>query len=306
MAEPSEANRSKPAGDFDRLLRAIIERSVKHRFAALFVAAAIICAGIWSACRISLDVTPDISNLQVQVLTHVPDLSPEEIESSVTRPIELEMFGLPGLEHVRSLTRFGVSQVCLIFSDGTDLYRARQMVAERLRGAIEKLPHGLSPRLAPPSSGLGEVFTYALAHKANSAHATNSVEATLRQLKLVQEFVVKPHLKSVPGVAEVNTTGGYDQQMVVEVDPATLAPPNAPQLGLDLSDIANIVQRNATIGGGALVERDGRQFIIRSRSRPQTIAELNDLCIKLTWALLGPPLAQSCWLLAAPSQPNPS
>ena len=291
MAEPSEANRSEPLGDFDRLLRAIIERSVKHRFAAVFIAVVIVCAGIWSAFRISLDVTPDISNLQVQVLTRVPDLSPEEIESSVTRPIELEMFGLPGLEHVRSLTRIGVSQVCLIFSDGTDLYRARQMVAERLAGAVEKMPHGLSPKLAPPSSGLGEVFTYALVYKANSAQATNSVEARLRHLKLVQEFVVKPCLKSVKGVAEVNTTGGYDQQMVIEVDPATLAPPNAPQLGLDLSDIANIVQRNAAIGGGALVERDGRQFIIRSRSRPQTIAELNNLCIKLTWALLGPPLS---------------
>ena len=291
MAEPSEANRPEPSGDFDRLLRAIIERSVKHRFAALFIAAVIIGGGIWSAAHISLDVTPDISNLQVQILTRVSDLSPEEIESSVTRPIEREMFGLPGLEHVRSLTRFGISQVCLIFSDGTDLYRARQMVVERLAGAVEKLPHGLSPKLAPPSSGLGEVFTYALAYKANSEQATNSVEARLCQLKLTQEFVVKPCLKSVKGVAEVNTTGGYDQQMVVEVDPSTLAPPNAAQLGLDLGDIANIVQRNAAIGGGALVERDGRQFIIRSRSRPQTVAELNDLCIKLTWALLGPPLS---------------
>ena len=142
------------------------------------------------------------------MLTPVPNLSPEEIESSVTRPIELEMFGLPGLEQVRSLTRFGVSQVSLIFSDGTDLYQARQMVTERLARAVDKLPHGLSPELAPPSSGLGEVFTYALAFKTNSVQATNSVEARLRRLKLMQEFVVKPCLKSIKGVAEVNTTGG--------------------------------------------------------------------------------------------------
>jgi cobalt-zinc-cadmium resistance protein CzcA len=155
-------------GDFERLLRAIIERSVQHRSAAVLIALLVLFCGIWSATRLSLDVTPDISNLQVQVLTSVPDLAPEEIESSVTRPIELEMFGLPGLEQVRSLTRFGVSQVSLVFSDGTDLYRARQMVAERLLRAADKLPRGLSPKLAPPSSGLGEVFTYALAYRTNS------------------------------------------------------------------------------------------------------------------------------------------
>ena len=101
--------------------------------------------GIWSAVHLSLDVTPDISNLQVQVLTPVPDLSPEEVETSVTRPIELEMFGLPGLEQVRSFTRFGISQVCLIFADGMDLYRARQMVTERLTGLAGRLPPGLLP-----------------------------------------------------------------------------------------------------------------------------------------------------------------
>ena len=130
------------------------------------------------------------------------------------------------------------------------------MVTERLARAVDKLPRGLSPKLAPPSSGLGEVFTYALAFRTDSAPATNSVEARLRRLKLMQEFVVKPCLKSVKGVAEVNTTGGYDQQMVVEVDPAKVTP-----LGLDLNDIATLVERNAAIGGGALVERDGHQLL---------------------------------------------
>jgi heavy metal efflux system protein len=284
--EPSTSNPSEPPGDLERLLRAIIGRSVRYRSAAGLVAAVIVLWGLWSASRLSLDVTPDISNLQVQVLTAVPNLSPEEIESSVTRPIELEMFGLPALEQVRSLTRFGVSQVCLVFSDDADLFRARQMVMERLARAVDKLPRGLSPKLAPPSSGLGEVFTYALALKTNSPEAANSAEATLRRLKLIQEFVVKPCLKSVKGVAEVNTTGGYDQEMVVEVDAAKVAP-----LGLDLNDIANIVEQNAAVGGGALVERDGNQLIIRSRSRAQTIAEMTNLCIKLPWARRGLPLS---------------
>jgi cobalt-zinc-cadmium resistance protein CzcA len=285
--EPSKTNRSEPPGDLDRLLRAIIERSVRHRPAALLIAVAIVFLGIQAASRLSLDVTPDISNLQVQVLTAVPNLSPEEIESSVTRPIELEMFGLPGLEQVRSLTRFGISQVRLIFSDGTDLYRARQMVTERLAQAMDKLPRGLSPKLAPPSTGLGEIFTYALVLKTNRAPAANSAEAILRRLKLAHEFVVKPCLKSARGIAEVNTTGGFDQEMVVVVDPARLAP-----LGLDLNDIAGVVEKNAAIGGGALVERDGRQFIIRSRSRTQTISELTNLCIKLSWGSETIPLSR--------------
>jgi len=286
MTKPSEINPTNPPGDFERVLRAIIERSVKYRAAAVLLAAVILVFGLWAAAHLALDVTPDISNLQVQVLTPVPDLSPEEIETSVTRPIELEMFGLPGLEQVRSLTRFGVSQVCLIFSDGTDLYRARQMVTERLAGAAGKLPPGLAPKLAPPSSGLGEVFTYALAYQPNRAPAGVSAEARLRRLKLMQEFVVKPCLKSVKGVADVNTTGGYDQEMVVEVDPLKL-----PGIGYDMNDIAVLMARDVAVGGGALVERDGNQFIIRSRSRAQTSNQLANACLKLPWVLRAQPLS---------------
>lgn len=286
MAEQSSTNPSTQPGDVERLLRGVIERSVRYRSAAVLIGVIVLIWGVWSASRLSLDATPDISNLQVQVLTPVPDLSPEEIESSVTRPIELEMFGLPKLEQVRSLTRFGISQVRLVFSDDADLYLARQMVSERLARVADKLPRGISPKLAPPSSGLGEVFTYALVFKTNAPVGSDSVEARLRRLKMVQEFVVKPCLTSVPGVADVNTTGGYDQQMDVEVDPAKIAP-----LGLDLKDIADIVERSAAVGGGALVERNGSQFIIRSKSRAQTVSELKNIGIKLPWAMRGMPLS---------------
>lgn len=283
---PSETTCPAPPGDLERILRAIISRSIKHRSAAIFVAMAIIGLGIWSAAHLSLDVTPDISNVQVQVLTSVPDLSPDEIETSVTRPIELEMFGMPGLEQVRSLTRFGVSQVSLVFADGTDLYQARQMVTERLVRATDRIPRGLSPRLAPPSSGLGEVFTYVLGYKAGHTQGANSGEAGLRRLKLAEEFLVKPCLKSVKGVADINTTGGFDQQMVVEVDPLKL-----PDIGMDMNDIATLVQRDVAVGGGALVERNGTQFIIRSRSRAQTSNQLANVCIKLPWVLRAQPLS---------------
>ena len=192
------------SGDFYSLLRGIIERSIRFRAAAVIIGLAVLGGGIWAIQRLPLDVTPDISNVQVQILTSVPDLSPEEIESSVTRPLELEMFGLPHLEQVRSLTRFGISQVCLIFADGTDLFQARQLVSERLSQSLDKLPAGLAPKLAPPSSGLGEVFTYALTFRANRLAGAENSEADLRQLKLANEFLVKPCLKAVKGVAEID------------------------------------------------------------------------------------------------------
>ena len=281
-ASNSESN---SGGDFDRLLRGLIERSVRFRVAALLVGVLILGLGIWSARRLPLDVTPDISNVQVQVLTAVPDLSPEKIENSVTRPLELEMFGLPHLEHIRSLTRFGISQICLIFAEGTDLLQARQMVSERLVQCLDKLPAGLAPKLAPPSSGLGEVFTYALVLKHGGA--TNLSEAGLRRLKLANEFLVKPCLKSVKGIAEINTTGGYDQQLVVAVDPTQLN-----SYGVDLSDIAAIVQRSSAIGGGALVERDGKQLIISSLSRTQLTNDFSNLCIRLSLGAETVPLSR--------------
>ena len=276
---------SNSRGDLSRLLHAIIERSVRFRAAAPVLVCLILGLGLWSLRRLPLDVTPDISNVQVQVLTAVPDLSPEEIENSVTRPVELEMFGLPHLAHIRSLTRFGISQVCLIFADGTDLFQARQMAAERLAQLGDKLPAGLSPKLAPPSSGLGEVFTYALTF--TDPATTNLDEAGLRRLKMANEFLVKPCLKTVPGVAEINTTGGYDQQMVVSVDPTQLS-----QYGVDLNDLATIIQRNAAIGGGALVERDGTQFIIRSRSRAQLTNDFSNLCLRLSFGAETVPLSR--------------
>jgi len=270
-------------GDFTRLLRAIIERSVRYRAAALPVVLLILGLGVWSALRLPLDVTPDISNIQVQVLTTVPDLAPEEIEKSVTRPLELEMSGLPRLEEVRSLTRFGISQIRLIFADGTDLFQARQMVAERLAQSLDKLPPGLIPKLAPPSSGLGEVFTYALGYRDKGTNAVS--EAGLRRLKLVQEFLVKPCLKAVPGVAEINTTGGYDQQMVVSVDPTQLT-----QYGMDLNDVAGVVQRAAAIGGGALVERNGTQLIVRSAARTLLTNDFASLSLRLSFGADAMPL----------------
>ena len=254
---------------------------LRHRMAVVLLSALCFAAGLWVSVRLPLDVVPDISNVQVQVLTAVPNLAPEEAETSVTRPIELEMSGLPGLEETRSVTTFGVSQVILIFQDSTDPYRARQLVSERLPAAVERLPRGCSPRLGPLSTGLGEVFTYALAFRADAPDRPPTPRARLLALKTLQDFVVRPAVRAVPGLADVNTTGGFDRQCVVEPDLPKLA-----ENGLDLSDLLNTLTRNAAPGAGALVDRGPAFATIRSLVRAQTPEEMGSLTVKLGWGAL--------------------
>ncbi len=271
-------NMEHSSGDLERFYHGLVSRSIRLRHLAPWAAVFILCLGGWSLERLRLDVTPDIGSVQVQVLTAVPGLAPEEAETSVTRPIELEMAGLPGLEQTRSITRFGVSQVTLTFSDQTDLWRARQMVAERLGSIVDRIPKGMVPKLGPPSAGLGEVFSYALVYRDTNQLTSESLESRLRRLKTAQDFIVKPYLRTVKGIAEVNTTGGYDRQLVVGVDPKKLPPQS-----MDLTDVANLVERNLSVGGGALLDESGHQVIARSRSRVQTLEEFTNICVRLSW-----------------------
>ena len=259
---------------FSLLLRLVL----RHRVAVAGLALAGFILGLWSVARLPLDIVPDISNVQVQILTAVPNLAVEESEISVTRPLELEMNGLPGLEETRSVTVFGVSQVTLVFRDGTDIYRARQLVSERLPSAVDRLPRGLSPRLGPLSTGLGEIFTYALLYRPDSPGRPATARGRLLALKTLQDFVVRPAIRTVAGLADVNTTGGFDRQFVVE--------PNLPKLaenGLDLSDLASTLIRNAAPGAGALADQGATRATIRSLVRVQTPDEMGGLTVKLGW-----------------------
>ncbi len=259
---------------FSLLLRFVL----RYRFAVVGLSALCFMLGLWSAVHLPLDVVPDISNVQVQVLTAVPNLAPEEAETSVTRPIELEMNGLPDLEETRSVTVFGVSQVALIFRDGTDPYRARQLVTERLTTVATRLPPGLAPRLAPLSTGLGEIFTYALLYRPDAPGRPPTVRARLSALKTLQDFIVRPAVRAVPGLADVNTTGGFDRQFVVEPNVGKLS-----ENGLDLSDLAATLTRNAAPGAGALVDRGPALATVRSLVRSQTPEEMGGLTVKLGW-----------------------
>jgi cobalt-zinc-cadmium resistance protein CzcA len=198
------------------MLNRLLEFSVRQRVFVLLATLVLIGIGVWSALRLPIDAVPDITNIQVQVNTSVPALAPEEIEKLVTFPIENEMAGIPGLIELRSLSKFGLSQVTLVFEEGTDIFRSRQLVSERLQTVIEELPPGLTPKLAPISTGLGEIYYYVVEYTSDATKKPPTRDTQLMELKLIHDYQIKPRLRSTPGLAEVNSQGGYEKQIVIQ------------------------------------------------------------------------------------------
>ncbi|OAM87382.1 CusA/CzcA family heavy metal efflux RND transporter [Termitidicoccus mucosus] len=255
----------------------ILEFSLRQRVFVLIGAAALIFIGIWSALRLPIDAVPDITNVQVQVNTAVPSLAPEEIEKLVTYPVEVEMGGIENLVEVRSISKFGLSQVTLVFKEGSDLYRARQLVGERLQSVVEELPPGVVPKLAPITTGLGEIYHYTVNYRDDAAEAPTDPVERLRELKLAQDYIVKPALRTVPGVTEVNTNGGYDRQFVITPDPVKLA-----STGLSIGELADVIAENVANAGGSVVEKGGEAVTVRAIGRVQTTEDIASLPLKLS------------------------
>ena len=253
----------------------ILEFALRQRALVLLAALGLLGAGLWAAFHLPIDAVPDITGVQVQVNTEVSALAAEESEKLVTRPIEVELAGLPGVEEMRSLTKFGLSQVTLQFVDGTDIYRARQLVAERLQNAIEQLPPGTSPKLAPISTGLGEIFYYNVQYKPDPAHKPAGELEQLMELTEIQEYTIKPLLRTVPGIAEINASGGYQKQYVIEPKPEALE-----RVGMTFSELAEVIEQNVENAGGGIISRDGQQLTIRAVSRVTTRDEIGNLPIK--------------------------
>jgi cobalt-zinc-cadmium resistance protein CzcA len=253
----------------------ILEFSLRQRALVLLVTAVLVFAGVWSALNLPIDAVPDLTPTQVQVNTEVPALAPEESERLVTFPIETELSGVPGATEVRSLTRFGLSQLTLIFKDGTDIYRARQLVSERLQGVAEKIPSGLTPKLAPITTGLSEIYQYTVDYAPDVTNKPPTRREQLMELKLVHDFTIKPLLRTVPGVAEINAMGGYEKQLVVMPKPEKLRDAN-----LSFEELAAVIGENVENAGGGVVNRGNEQLIIRSVGRVQTTEEISGLPIK--------------------------
>ncbi len=257
------------------MLERCIDFSVRHRGWVFAAALLLVAVGVFSAFRIPIDAVPDITSPQVQINTPIPALAPDEIEFQITAPIEAAMAGLPGLRELRSLSKFGLSQVTMTFADGTDLYRTRQLVTERLVEVRESLPPGHTPTLAPISTGLGEVVYYVLNYADDASDAPPTAAERLRALRLLHDTLVKPLLRATPGLAEVNAIGGYERQIVVEPDPAKLA-----AAGVSLDAIAAVVAKSTENAGGGVVELGGEAVIVRSATRVTSAAEIADLPVK--------------------------
>ena len=250
----------------------ILEFSVRQRVLVLMGALALLLGGLWSATKLPMDAIPDITGVQVQVNTTVPALAPDEVEKLVTVPLEMALGGVAGVTEMRSLSRFGLSQITLQFTDKSDIYRARQLVTERLQSAADSLPPGLTPKLIPITTGLGEVFYYTIDYAPNAPNAPPTREAQLMALWEMQEYIMKPQLRAVPGVAEVNAYGGYVKQIVVQPNIAKLR-----DAGLTVNDLAKVVGENVENAGGGIVNAGSEQLVIRGVGRvasPEEIAEL--------------------------------
>jgi len=239
------------------MLERILHFSLEHRFGVLLGAVVVAALGIWSYQRLPIDAVPDITNVQVQINTEASGFTPLEAEQRITFPLETAMAGLAGLDYTRSLSRYGLSQVTVVFKDGTDLFFARQQVAERLQAVSALMPPRIEPQMGPAATGLGEIFMYTVDAKPG-ARSEQGGAVTATDLRLAQDWIVRPQLLRVPGVADVNTVGGYEKQYLVQPQPSQLL-----AYGLTLSDVVSALERNNANRGAGYIERFGQQMLLR-------------------------------------------
>lgn len=249
----------------------IIEFSVKNPWTTLFLTLLIAFAGGLAFKNLAIDAVPDITNVQVQVTVSMKGLAPEELERSITTPLETAMGGVPGVTQVRSLTRLGLSQVTVVFNDDTDIYRARQLISERIQMAAENLPPGAKPELGPVSTGLGEIVHYTLERD----KATAQQQQDISELKTIQDWIVKPRLLTVPGVAEVNTIGGASKQYHVHPLPQKMA-----QYGVHFNDLVEVLKNSNQNVGGGFIQQGSEQFTVQAVGMLTTIEDIKEVPIK--------------------------
>ncbi len=256
------------------MLERIIGFSIRRRWLVMATSLGLAALGVWSAQRLSIDAVPDITNVQVQINTKAEGYSPQEVEQRITYPIETALAGLPGLEYTRSISRYGLSQVTVIFRDDTNVYFARQLVNEKLQIVRSELPQGIEPKPGPIATGLGEIFMYTVEPKAGATKPDGSAW-TPEDLRTLQDWVVRPQLRNVPGVTEVNTIGGFERQYHVTPWPQRLA-----AYSLTMSDVMNALQRNNANVGAGYVERYGEQSLVRVLGQASTLEDLRNIVIE--------------------------
>jgi cobalt-zinc-cadmium resistance protein CzcA len=255
------------------VIESLVRGALKQRLIVAVIAAILFFFGLDAARKLSVDAFPDVTNIQVQIATEAPGRSPEEVERFATVPLEVAMTGLPGLEEMRSLNKPGLSLITLVFNDKTNVYFARQLVMERLLEVGSRLPQGITPVLGPVSTGLGEVYQYTLDRPDDGDRALSEEE--LMQRRIAQDWVARPLLRSIPGVAEINSQGGYAKQYQVLVNPDKLR-----HFGLSIADVYLAVGRNNANAGGGVLPQYAEQYLIRGVGLVKDLDDLRAIVLK--------------------------
>ncbi len=257
------------------MVHAIIAAALRQRLILVVVAVVLFGFGLTAAKHLSVDAFPDVTNIQVQIATEAPGKSPEEVERFVTVPIEIAMTGLQGMTDMRSLNKPGLSLITLVFSDDSDLYRERQMVSERLAEVRDRMPEGVTPVLGPITNALGEVYQYTLELPGESAEKHPLTHEELVQRRTLQDWVVRPLLRSIAGVAEINSTGGFVKQYEVLVDPQKLH-----YYDLTINDVRSALARNNANAGGGVLPQHAEQYLIRSVGLVHDLDDIRNIVLK--------------------------
>lgn len=255
------------------MLETIIRQAIRLRWVVMIAVVMLAAVGVWSFQRLTIDATPDITNVQVMINTEAEGYSPLEAEQRLTFPIETAIAGLPGLEYTRSVSRYGLSQVTAVFRDGTDIYFARQLVNERLQAAAAQLPNGVEPELGPIATGLGEIFMYTVEARPNARKA-DGTRYTPEDLRTLQDWVIRPQLRTTPGVTEVNTIGGFERQYHVTPWPERLG-----SFGLTMADVIAALERNNANVGAGYVEHFGEQYLVRVPGQAGGVDDLKSMIV---------------------------
>ncbi|GGH66096.1 cytochrome-c peroxidase [Comamonas phosphati] len=255
------------------MIASLIRAALKQRLVVIVLALALCGFGLRAAMKLSVDAFPDVTNVQVQIATEASGRSPEEIERFVTVPLEIAMTGLPGLAEMRSLNKSGLSIITLVFSDATDVYFARQLVTERLIEVTPRMPEAIVPVLGPVSTGLGEVYQYTLEHPDDGQRELTQAELTER--RTIQDWVARPLLRSIPGVAEINSQGGYVKQYQVLVDPSRLR-----HYGLTVRQVVQAVADNNANASGGILPQVTEQYLIRGVGMIRSLEDIGNIVLK--------------------------
>ncbi|HQS46499.1 MAG: CusA/CzcA family heavy metal efflux RND transporter [Rhizobiales bacterium 24-66-13] len=255
------------------MIDAILAFSIRQRWLVVLVSLGIAAFGAWNFTRLPIDAVPDITNVQVQINTSAPGFSPLETEQRITFPVETAMGGLPGLDYTRSMSRYGLSQVTVVFRDGTDIYFARQLVNERIQQAKDQLPPGVETAMGPVSTGLGEIYMYTVEAR-DGAKKPSGEPYSPTDLRTIQDWIIKPQLRTVPGVVEVNTIGGYERELHVLPNPARLM-----AYRISFRDVMTaLTANNANVGAG-YIERNGEQYLVRTPGQVANADEIREIVI---------------------------